>query len=141
MAGGDTDDSIETADSLAERRTRLAEMRNRMAAERTLMGWMRTSVSLITFGFSISQFFEYLSKLEPERAAGRTIKEPFFLGLVLVGVGTFALIVALAENYSVVNALIKRQPPLISRWSIGSVSAIVVILIGFVLIVVLVRSL
>ena len=40
--------------------TRLAVDRTRLAYERTLMAWTRTATSLISFGFTIYKFFEYL---------------------------------------------------------------------------------
>ena len=39
--------------------TRLAIDRTRLAHERTLMAWVRTAVSMITFGFTIYEFFEF----------------------------------------------------------------------------------
>ena len=40
--------------------TDLALRRTFMAYERTLMAWIRTATSLISFGFTIYKFFEYL---------------------------------------------------------------------------------
>ena len=40
--------------------TKLAIERTRLAHERTLMAWVRTATSLISFGFTIYKFFEYL---------------------------------------------------------------------------------
>ena len=40
--------------------TKLAVERTRLAYERTLMAWVRTSTSLISFGFTIYKFFQYL---------------------------------------------------------------------------------
>jgi inner membrane protein YidH len=42
----------------------LSLRRTFMAQERTLMAWIRTSVCLISFGFSIYKFFDYLAKAE-----------------------------------------------------------------------------
>jgi putative membrane protein len=43
--------------------TRLAITRTRLSAERTLMAWVRTSFSMISFGFTIGKFLQYLSGL------------------------------------------------------------------------------
>ena len=40
--------------------TRLAVERTRLAHERTLMAWVRTATSLISFGFTLFKFFQYL---------------------------------------------------------------------------------
>src|SRR4051794_20329216 len=37
---------------------------SRQALERTFMAWVRTAVSLISFGFTIVQFFQRLPKME-----------------------------------------------------------------------------
>jgi hypothetical protein len=50
--------------------TKLAIERTRLAHERTLMAWVRTATSLISFGFSVYKFFQYLSESQgapPER--------------------------------------------------------------------------
>ena len=52
--------------------TVLAIERTRLAHERTLMAWVRTSTSLISFGFSIYKFFEYLKESEKASAEGST---------------------------------------------------------------------
>jgi len=40
--------------------TKLAIERTRLAHERTLMAWVRTATSLISFGFTVYKFFQYL---------------------------------------------------------------------------------
>ena len=45
--------------------TRLAVERTRLAYERTLMAWTRTATSLISFGFTIYKFFQYLREDRP----------------------------------------------------------------------------
>jgi putative membrane protein len=42
--------------------TLLAIDRTRLAHERTLMAWVRTATSLISFGFTIYKFFQYLQE-------------------------------------------------------------------------------
>jgi uncharacterized membrane protein YidH (DUF202 family) len=43
----------------------LALDRTHMAYERTLMAWIRTAASLISFGFTVYKFFEYLGESTP----------------------------------------------------------------------------
>jgi len=40
--------------------TQLALLRTRLAYERTLMAWIRVAISLISFGFTIYKFFQYV---------------------------------------------------------------------------------
>ena len=50
--------------------TRLALDRTRMAGDRTLLAWVRTSTSLISFGFTIYKFFQYLRESQKVEPAG-----------------------------------------------------------------------
>lgn len=76
--------------------TQLAIARTRLAAERTLMSWIRTSLALISFGFTIIKFFEYLKFIETS-----TIKLPTsgitHLGISLILLGIISLIPAIIE--------------------------------------------
>ncbi len=70
--------------------------RTRLAADRTLMAWIRTSVSMISFGFSIYKFFQYL--LESNLASGRLQHyAPRNFGVALVGLGMILLALAVIE--------------------------------------------
>jgi putative membrane protein len=69
--------------------------RTRMAADRTLMAWIRTSVSMISFGFTIFKFFQYLRS---EAMAGPVAAQGTrHLGLILVLLGTALLGMAILE--------------------------------------------
>lgn len=69
--------------------------RTRMAADRTLMAWVRTSVSMISFGFTIFKFFQYLhSDAITLQASTQGTRH---LGLVLVLLGTALLGMAILE--------------------------------------------
>jgi putative membrane protein len=82
--------------------------RTRMAADRTLMAWIRTSVSMISFGFTIYKFFQYLRESD-----ALTRELPHFgarnLGLTLVAIGTFLMGIALVEHIIYMRSL--------SRWA------------------------
>ena len=76
--------------------TRLAVDRTRMAADRTLLAWVRTSTSLISFGFTIYKFFEYLresQKVEPIGWLG-----PRGFALLMIGIGVVVLIIATIQH-------------------------------------------
>ena len=77
--------------------TALAVDRTRLAHERTLMAWVRTATSLISFGFTIYKFFEYLrdnqSAPPPSRLFG-----PREFALIMLGLGVGALVLATLEH-------------------------------------------
>src|SRR5512146_931639 len=70
--------------------------RTRLAADRTLMSWIRTSVSMISFGFTIFKFFVYLRESNL-LSSQLPLHGPRNLGLGLVGLGTFLLGMAIVE--------------------------------------------
>jgi putative membrane protein len=81
--------------------------RTRLAADRTLMAWIRTSVSMISFGFSIYKFFQYL--LESNLTAGNLQHAaPRNFGIALVGMGMVLLIIAVLEYFLFLRNLSRR---------------------------------
>jgi len=71
----------------------LALERTKLAHERTLMAWIRTATSLITFGFTIYKFFEFLRDKEHIVPTHR-ILEPRNFALVMIMIGLVALALA-----------------------------------------------
>jgi hypothetical protein len=59
------------ATRLAHERTDLALLRNYMAVERTLMAWIRTSLSMISFGFTIGKLGQVMTDVEVRGFLGR----------------------------------------------------------------------
>jgi len=89
--------SEERVDPAKDIATHFSWLRTRMSADRTLEAWIRTSVSLIGFGFTVATFFERLKSMEgiaPERVPGLAR----YFGLLLVGIGTFAVIAATRQH-------------------------------------------
>ena len=74
---------------LAMRRTGMAFQRTRMAADRTLMAVIRTALYLISFGFTIYQFFDKLK--EAGVLKGAVSARNFGESLVLLGIGMLIL--------------------------------------------------
>src|SRR5262245_9227777 len=77
--------------------TQLAVERTRLAYERTLMAWVRTATSLISFGFTIFKFFEFLHQ------DGKVEKPPQFLGarqfaLLMIVIGLVGLVIATIQH-------------------------------------------
>jgi putative membrane protein len=74
--------------------TKLARLRTFQASERTLMAWIRTAISMISFGFTIVKFFEYL---ESERRYQFRVLGSGGIGLVLILGGILALLVGILQ--------------------------------------------
>ena len=76
--------------------TMLAFERTRLAHERTLIAWLRTAISMISFGFTIYKFFQYLrqtQKVEPIGLVG-----PRGFALLMISIGVVVLIVATIQH-------------------------------------------
>jgi putative membrane protein len=89
------------ADPPLDTSTRLAIQRTCLASERTLMAWIRTSTSLITFGFTIFKFFQYLGSTEHRE----TVVSPWIVGMVMIVIGLVALILAWVQHRREMGAL------------------------------------
>ena len=66
----------------------LGEKRTIMAADRTLMAWIRTSLSMLSFGFTIYKFLDAAT----EKAGHGDSESPQHIGLFLAGMGTLAIL-------------------------------------------------
>jgi putative membrane protein len=76
--------------------TKLAVDRTRLAHERTLMAWVRTATSLISFGFTIYKFFQYLNEGRP--APQGQIFGPRGFALMMIVIGLTALTFATVDH-------------------------------------------
>jgi putative membrane protein len=95
-----------------DRNTAMALSRTVLAYQRTLMAWIRTSASLISFGFTIYKFFEYLREAEnvnPAAHLGRFGPRRF--GMAMIFIGFSALILAVLEYRHGMNALEEEYGP------------------------------
>ena len=72
--------------------TQLALDRTRLAHERTLMAWVRTSTSLISFGFTIYKFFQYLQRETDRPLPASALLGPAQFALMMIGIGLTALL-------------------------------------------------
>ena len=87
----------------------LALERTYLAHERTLMAWTRTATSLITFGFTLYKFFEYLH----ERGVATGGQQAFgarTFGLIMIGIGVATLIVASLQHQTQMRRLRAHYP-------------------------------
>jgi putative membrane protein len=113
------------ADGALDANTRLAAERNRLALERTLMAWTRTSTSLIAFGFTIYQVFQYLA--DSERLSDPYVS-PQVIGVVMILIGLVALTLAWVQHRQELKALTADFGSM--RYSIAAVVAAMVIGLG-----------
>jgi inner membrane protein YidH len=100
-------DRISVDDS--DPRVRLACERTLLAYERTQIAWVRTALTLISFGFAISEFFTYLRAQQGERA---TVLSPRAIGLSMVVIALIALTLATWHHQRAVKLLRRRWPDL-----------------------------
>jgi len=86
----------------------LALDRTRLAYERTLMAWVRTALSMIGFGFTIYKFLQFVQEQSTLPVARPNT--PRNVGLALVGMGTFAIIIACVQHWQYIKKLRPDQP-------------------------------
>lgn len=84
--------------------TKLAAERTRLAYERTLMAWVRTATSLISFGFTIFKFFDYLQEDGRVKQVHQLLG-PRRFGMLMIGTGLVALILATFQHVRSMRAL------------------------------------
>jgi putative membrane protein len=76
--------------------TKLALDRTRLAYERTLMAWVRTATSLISFGFTIYKFFQFLR--EGKGPAAESVIGLRGFATLMIGIGLTALLLATVQH-------------------------------------------
>jgi putative membrane protein len=106
-------------------RVQLAFERTFLAYERTRIAWVRTALALISFGFVIAKFFQYLREKEGETA---TVLSPRAIGLVMITIGLVGLVLANWQERRALKALRERCPEL--PQSISGVMAGLIALVG-----------
>src|SRR6476469_5196694 len=87
---------------------RFALERTRLAYERTLMAWVRTSTSLISFGFTIYKFFQYLQ--EQNAVSRDRLLGPRQYAILMISVGIVSLIFATVQQRRDMKALRAHYP-------------------------------
>jgi putative membrane protein len=106
--------------------TQLAIDRTRLAYERTLMAWVRTATSLISFGFTIYKFFQFLREGQPPPEEGTLGLRTF--ALLMIAIGLTALLLAWAEHQRQRHALQAEYGPM--RYSLAGVVAVLIGVLG-----------
>jgi putative membrane protein len=81
----------------------LGAVRTVLAADRTLMAWLRTSLSMLSFGFTIYKFLETAAKA----GALQRPESPQRVGLFLVAMGTAAMVLGVADYWVTIRNIQK----------------------------------
>ena len=110
----------------ADASTLLATDRTRLAHDRTLMAWVRTSTSLISFGFTIYKFFQYLQ--ERNAAPREGALGPRQYALLMISIGIVALLFATIQHRRDMKALRVLHPEI--PYSLATVLAGLMSLLG-----------
>jgi putative membrane protein len=108
--------------------TLLAADRTRLAHDRTLMAWVRTSTSLISFGFTIYKFFQYLH--EKGTDTRDRLLGPREFALLMISIGIIALALASWQHRRDMKALRALYPEV--PYSLATVLAGLISILGVV---------
>ncbi len=127
-------DHFVASDVVGDFRVRAAFVRTAMSSEQSLMSWIRTSVSMYTFGFSIAQFFYYIS--DPQEVAQLAVG-PRILGLALVTTGILAILLGATDHVLRIRTMRKEGLPTDVRFFLPLGSATAFLLVGLVALVAL----
>jgi len=106
--------------------TRLAVDRTDLAYERTLLAWVRTAISLISFGFTIYKFLQWVETTNGAQS-GRLIGARGY-GLFMIGTGLLALLLATISHRREMKAL--REKYVEVPYSMAAVFAAVISFLG-----------
>jgi len=105
----------------------LAVDRTRLAYERTLMAWVRTAASLISFGFTIYKFFQFLREGQPPPPQEGILGFRAF-ALLMIAIGLTALLLASADHQRHRHVLRVEYGPI--PYSLAAIVAILVGVLG-----------
>ena len=108
-----------------DRTTRLAYERTFLGWERTQTGWVRTALSLISFGFAIAKFFDFLRQKQVTPAP---LLGPRTVGILMIGSGLVALALASVQHRRALKILREQCPGLPS--SLAGVTGAFIALVG-----------
>nr|AFK79234.1 protein of unknown function DUF202 [uncultured bacterium F41-01] len=107
--------------------TQLAAERTRLAHERTLMAWIRTAASLISFGFTIYKFFQFLREEQKDASPDRLLGSREF-ALLMILIGLVALLLVTVQHRRDMQTLRMHYPDF--PYSLATVIAVLVAGLG-----------
>jgi putative membrane protein len=115
------------AKSHLDKGTRLSFERTFQALERTQMAWVRTGLALITFGFGIAKFFQFLHDQQGERAP---VMGGFTVGMLMISIGLVGLLLANVQHRRALKTLREECPGL--PISVAGAMAVAIMVLGIV---------
>jgi putative membrane protein len=95
--------------------TELALDRTLLAKDRTLMAWGRTATPLISFGFTIYKFFQYLREQQELELDGRVLG-PRRFAMLMISIVLASLMLATIQQLRLRKKLKRIIPNPASRW-------------------------
>lgn len=116
----------ETKKTSSDAPPNLALMNTLMAADRTLMAWTRTSLSLLSFGFTIYKILEGFQDAEGKFVVRSGV--PRNAGLFLTGMGTLAMVMGTIEYWQTLRTL--HQPRVFQKPRAPLIMAFIMSLMG-----------
>ncbi len=90
-------EDLEITTELSRQRTNLSVQRTLMAGDRTLMAWTRTALSMISFGFTIYKFMQYMQ--EEGTNIIKNPNGPRNFGFSLIALGIISLMIACLQHW------------------------------------------
>jgi len=126
IQGGASGANLSLSEKLAVDRTCLAH-------ERTLMAWVRTAVSLISFGFTVFKFFQYLREKNESQAVSPLI-QPRQFALMMICIGLVMLLLSTLQHWQYMKTLRKEYSDAFTTppYSLATVMAGLVSILGIV---------
>ncbi len=109
-----------------------ALVRTALSSERSLMAWIRTSVSLYTFGFSMTKFLEYLEKQQEGTGYSRGL---YRLGFAIICIGILGLVLAAFGHMKRLKIMKRLGLPTVSLVSLPVVATTALVLIGIAVLI------
>src|SRR5688500_5653270 len=103
-----------------------------LAAERTLLAWVRTGLSLMGFGFVVARFGLFLREMSAVRpdVPHHSGSGSQWIGVVLVLLGTSALVYAAADHRATLRKIAGGEPLGVGRDWAGVVLASLLAILG-----------
>ncbi|MCE9554636.1 MAG: DUF202 domain-containing protein [Planctomycetes bacterium] len=105
------------------------------AAERTLLAWVRTGLAMMGFGFVVARFGTFLSMvsyqqhLPPPKQTGISLA----VGVTLVLLGVAVNLLSAVNHWRTIRRLKQGLPIQLRPFSLGSIVALLLVLIGFLM--------